>query len=112
VLQAYAQALLRNTRGVSDPLRYVSEGLRARTLRDARLLGIDVKVMQPQPVTHCARASFADAFGVDETTQLKIEKWLDTWTFSTSNVFTVGQEWQVEGWISAQSDFECHRVKA
>lgn len=113
VLQAYALALLRNTRGSKDPLHHAPDGLRARALRDARLLGIrDLSHVRPSPIKWCARNSFAIAFGLSELQQLAIEKWLDSWSFDISTLVNFGEELEVITWSGAQSMSELYRVKA
>lgn len=113
VLQAYALALIRNSRGTGDPLHYAPDGLRARALRDARQIGIrDLSKVRPSPIKQCARWSFAAAFGLCEMQQLAIERWLDSWSFDSSNIVEFGDELDVVTWSGAQTMSELFRVKA
>jgi len=110
VLQSYALALLRNSRGASDLLHHAPDGLRARTLRDVKLLGLrNLGDLKPQPIQQCARESFAQAFGLDEMEQIRMEKALDSWIF-TMDVTQHGPEWDVASWTCAQSHNELYRL--
>lgn len=110
VLQSFALALLRNTSGGKDTLRHAPDGLRARTLRDAKLLGIrDLNKVRPSPIQPCARSSFALAFDCSESRQLELERFFDQWTFSL-DLANFGEEWEVYSWTSAQSTGELYRT--
>lgn len=110
VLQAYAQALLRNSSGDRDILRHAPDGLKARALRDARLLGIkDVRHLRPAAIHPVARTTFAEAFGCSESLQLELESFFASWTFDVRSLSLHGLEWEVESWTSAQSTCELYR---
>lgn len=110
ILQSYALALLRNSSGIKDVLKHAPDGLKARALRDAKSLGVSInKCLLPQPILRCSRESFAQAFNCTEAEQLRIEAWLDSWTFDISTSQAFGSEWEVYSWSSATSTGELYR---
>jgi hypothetical protein len=81
VLQAYACALLRNA-GETPDLEYASDGRRVVVEKQARAIGVPLHKLRAQPITNVARNSFAIGWGIDEPTQVEMERFLDTWEFN------------------------------
>lgn len=110
VLQSYALAILRNV-GLTEAvdLAYAPEGLRLRTLRDLRAIGVEASDLKATPILPCARDSFARAFGVDEHEQVRLERRCSEWEFSTAEVLFHGEEVFAPQWIVNQFTGELYR---
>lgn len=109
VLQEFAVCILRNVgSGQVADLSLAPEGLRARTLRDLRALGITVQAVEPSPITQMARDTFAEAFGLDEVQQLRLESQLASWTFETRGYSKSPSDVLVEGWVIQPSMTEVY----
>lgn len=93
VLQAYAQALVRNAGDVEAQMDTTS-GEWFRVLRETR----SVREAAAMPITDAARLSFAQAFGIGIMEQLEMESFLQSWTFSLSGDVTAFGEFDVERW--------------
>jgi hypothetical protein len=104
ILQEYALALIRNSKGVRDFLSHAPTGLRYRAARDAKAIGIkDYRKTTPQPILPCARESFHKSFGVSPADQMFLEEKLRRWTFDSSSLSVWGNEWETSTWTCAQS---------
>lgn len=100
VLQSYALCLLRNSRGDKDPVRHAPDGIRARAMRDAALIGIkDLTNVGPQPIQPCARDSFFLAFGLSPVEQVRLEKYFEQVTFNDYQPIFHGGEIDVGLWV-------------
>lgn len=104
VLQAFSLAILRNCGNESVDLKYAPDGLRARYIRDKRLVGD----LGPQPVQLCARQSFEEAFGLVAEDQIRLEKYLDSWVFTDEEITLWGPEWDVRAWLPLYSCVEIY----
>lgn len=108
ILQEFAMAVLRNTK--RGTLMHAPDGLRARAQRDAKHLGVkDMFALQPQSIHPIARASFADAFGVEPARQVHLERWFSAWTFDVESLHVRGEEIIAADWTCAQSIEELYR---
>jgi hypothetical protein len=111
VLQSYAMALIRNSgksrEGVN--LSLVGDGLRARALRDSRLVGPMAK-LSPQTILPCARHSFAEAFGLEWHEQIRLEHFLDNWEFNVDATSNAEGDWDPISWTGYRSFTECYPV--
>lgn len=105
ILQEFAVAILRNC-GAGHDLRYAPDGLRSRTLRDMKMLGLSDTRINPQEITNVARESFETAFGVPPADQESIESYLRLWTFDISGTVFWGEEWEVNSWLPNFSNVE------
>lgn len=109
ILQAFAMAILRNCAdGKAVDLNLATEGLRARTQRDLKMLGLDPKKLRAQPIDEVARASFHSAFGVCAFDQVRWEEWFSSWTFNCDGLVTVPTEIRVSDWHLDQSTTEVY----
>jgi len=105
VLQSFASCLLRNT-GSSDT-RYASDGLRQRAARDLKHLGIkNISDVRPVEITEVARHSFAEAFGLSPTDQIRLERAFDDWTFSTIGSTHCYDDWDASTWSGLRTYHE------
>lgn len=110
VLQEYALALIRNTSGPKDIMKYTSEGYKAHMARELASLRVtDIRQVKAQPIQACARASFAQAFGLSEGEQLRLEARFRSWNFSLDDPLFIGDEWDVDTWTGSVSMNEIYR---
>lgn len=105
ILQAFACCLLRNA-GRPRDYRHASDGLKARVGRELRALGSSLERISPRPITECARASFAVAFGCPPDEQEYLEAFFDGWRFDIESQYYHGPEWDVIRWVALQSTRE------
>jgi len=108
VLQSFACALLRNTRGGTR--RHARDGLLQRALRDASRLGVAIENVQPVEICQCARESFAEAFGLDPIQQQDIESSLDAWVFTNDEPFESDSDWDVLTWFGCRTHHELYPI--
>jgi len=109
VLQAYAQAVLRNCPGSAHALAYAPDGLRVRAQRDAKYIGVPVAHIRPTVVADCARVSFENAFGLSMQEQVRLEQRFDSWEFDPALEAIPVWEVDVFKWSSAPSLEELHQ---
>lgn len=107
VLQAFALAVLRNCGCDEFDLKYAPDGLRARTLREARFLGAKPEKIVPTEIHQVARESFEQSFGLSWGDQLNLEEFLNEWEFDVWGLHSWGAEWSVHDWIP---HFSCTEV--
>lgn len=105
ILQEFAVAILRNV-GAGTDLKYAPDGLRLRTLRDMKMLGLSDLNVVPQEISECARESFAVSFGVPPAEQIAIEDSLRLWQFDVHGTVFWGEEWAVHSWLPNFSNVE------
>jgi len=111
VLQEYALALLRNTSGSKDPMKYASMGYKAHMSRElANLRVSNIKHVRPTSITSEARASFARAYGMSEGDQIDLEERLRAWSFVLDDPIYHGAEWDVDTWTGTMSYNEIYRL--
>lgn len=97
VLEEYAKALLRNSRG-ADPKFDQTSGEWWRYIRELRHLD------DPQPISQEARLSFAHAFGVSVTSQIEYEEYLKNWNFDVHPFSVESVSWDPETWTDERPD--------
>jgi hypothetical protein len=101
ILQAFALALIRNSRGQRASVVHTDSGLAARLKAEFGELEDAFKIKM-RPVTAVARAAFTLAYGVEDWEQRAIENSLLTWTVDKTDSVTVPQEW-ASGWEDTRS---------
>lgn len=111
VLQEYALALIRNTSGSKDPMKYATSGMQAKITRELANLGIrDASRIKPKPVQQCARESFEIAYGLSVYEQILLENKFRSWTFSLEAPQLYGVEWDASDWTGSMSTSEVYRL--
>jgi len=102
VLQAYAVALIRCSRGLLANFGDADAGLVAR-LRAEFGEGLEAACkIKARPITDTARAAFTAAFGLCEWEQVAIEDILSKWDIDTTIATTVPGEWD-SSWLDCRS---------
>jgi len=98
VLQEYGKALVRNA-GTERLLVFDSiDSYYYRLHNELRGLNRKFELFHPDPVTDCARQSYARAFGVSITEQLKDEDMLSKWSFNLLGDYHLNRDIDVAKW--------------
>jgi len=93
ILQAFAQALIRNSRGKIAKIVNLEAGLGYRIKNEYGQV-VDLRgLTKARQITAESRVSFEDAFGVPIWEQEAIESILDRWTITTEVAKDVPTEW-------------------
>jgi len=110
VLQSFAMCILRNV-GRKGDVQLATDQYQYRVSRELKGLGIKLVDVKPRDVTWAARESFATAFGLDINDQLLYERFFEAWTFDVRGLNHFGDEWDVESWLSYQSNAEVYPMR-
>jgi len=100
ISQEYALALMRNA--ACDQIVKLQEfdSTYYRLNRELKLFNLKhLAKIDPPKITDQARETFAEAFGVSVTEQLRYEKSLREWRFNLAGREQMPQEWDVANWI-------------
>jgi len=89
ILQAYGQALQRNSRGLRAKITHMDSSYAYRVGLN---IGEDIPTLPGLPISPMARLEFERTWGVPEWEQLRIEEILSTWTVDTVVAYDVPVE--------------------
>lgn len=104
ILQEYALALRRNSRGAKARFDE-SSGEWFRYLREVKLYRRSTGQDLDLEITDAARDSFYEAFGVSRQAQLDAEMALRNWNFSVEGVTEAFASWDPETWVNLRETF-------
>lgn len=91
VLQSFSIAIRRNARGKLN-FNLLGEA-EVRFRRELKTYNMTVVNVEPLVITDRARDTFALAFGIDVQTQLRMESWLENWSFNIEGGMELPEEW-------------------
>lgn len=104
ILQAYADALLRNSGRVMPLFMGEESSIMIRVRRELRTLGLNLHGVRSANITDEARLSFYEAYGVTSEEQITIENKLASWTFDITGMYWAPEEVDVRAWLQVPSD--------